>query len=150
MGSRSNCGGGDALSEVWVLEDHGTLPFSNKDLTAEEIDHVFSNLNATLKDKALQDPDGCEVLEGHVYDFKELEKIDQGILPMSFVEEFDIMGWGETTEWDIEHMMALKGIVWLVYTLLSKSFLPDSATPAIAIVPADWQNSTQKQFCHPH
>lgn len=51
-------------------------------------------------------------LEGNIYDFKELEKIDQGLLPTSSAEEFNIIGTeNNNTGWDIDGMMVSKGVV---------------------------------------
>ncbi|KAF8227155.1 hypothetical protein L208DRAFT_330500 [Tricholoma matsutake] len=73
-------------------------------ITLDELDEAFDELDKQLqieKEHQLEaDIDGGEVLEGEVYDFAELEKIDTEEMPASSIEEMDVIGSSGEHEWD--------------------------------------------------
>ena len=50
-------------------------------VSLDEIDAEFAALEEQKKAEQLGDPDGQEVLGGLVYNFEELRRVDEGIVP---------------------------------------------------------------------
>ncbi|KAF6759096.1 ribonuclease H-like domain-containing protein [Ephemerocybe angulata] len=104
---------------------HGPPPFaapSDNDLepiggleliTEEEIEEAFGTVTKQITAERAEaggepkDPDGHEVLEGRVYSWDALEKVDAGLLPMTEDEELTIVGSGEGGDWDIDNLLNL-------------------------------------------
>ncbi|GLB37173.1 hypothetical protein LshimejAT787_0402240 [Lyophyllum shimeji] len=90
-----------------------------EDITLEEIDKAFDDLDAQLREErmaataagTMSAEDGNEILEGMVYDLRELDAIERGIAPESAVEELDIIGDAGGSGWDVDAMMSSQGIV---------------------------------------
>lgn len=78
----------------------------------DEIDATFDELEKDKQSAKEVDPDGVEVLEGEIYAFNELDKIDEGIVLHAFEEEVSIHreGLGTGGAWNVETMLALRGI----------------------------------------
>jgi hypothetical protein len=85
-----------------------------EDVTLDELDEAFDELDKQLQiekeHQLVADIDGGEVLEGEVYDFAELEKIDREEMPASSIEEMDVIGSSGEHEWDVDTMMSTGGI----------------------------------------
>ena len=58
-----------------------------KSITPEDFDAAYDELDQvpkeTPRDSEMVSEDGQEVLEGQVYDFEKLERIDKGLAPVS-------------------------------------------------------------------
>jgi hypothetical protein len=50
--------------------------------------------------------DGQEVLEGEVYDFEELERIDRGFVSVAVEPEIVVIGEPEVGSWDVGQLMS--------------------------------------------
>jgi len=94
--------------------DNDDILAQPEDVTLDELDEAFDELDKQLqieKEHQLEaDIDGGEVLEGEVYDFAELEKIDREEMPVSSIEEMDVIGSSGEHEWDVDTMMSTGGI----------------------------------------
>ena len=56
--------------------------------------------------------DGQEVLEGQVYDFEELERVDKGLAPVTFQADVQVVGSNSTSSsWDVESLLMSSGVV---------------------------------------
>ena len=99
---------------------------SNDDLagpeesTPEDVGKAFEELEAQLHaEKSTSTAagilenivDGNEILEGRVYDSRELEAIDKGLAPTNAMEDLNIIGDAEGLGWDTDAMMVEKGIL---------------------------------------
>jgi hypothetical protein len=92
-------------------------PASNDDslegpesITPEDFDAAFDKLDQRLKEAPrnleMVSEDGQEVLEGQVYDFEELERIDKGLAPVTFQEDVQLVGSNSSSSsWDIESLL---------------------------------------------
>ncbi|KAH7925705.1 hypothetical protein BV22DRAFT_1010684, partial [Leucogyrophana mollusca] len=72
----------------------------------DELDREKVNASATVTEV-----DGHEVLEGKVYDWKELEHVDEGTVPAGFNENIGVLdrtSGGGT--WDVKALMSVEGI----------------------------------------
>ncbi|KAF6759090.1 ribonuclease H-like domain-containing protein [Ephemerocybe angulata] len=82
-------------------------------ITEEEIEEAFGTVTKQITAERAEaggepkDPDGHEVLEGRVYSWDALEKVDAGLLPMTEDEELTIVGSGEGGDWDIDNLLNL-------------------------------------------
>jgi hypothetical protein len=89
------------------------LMASMEDMTLDELDEAWMQLEEQLQEEknaaTSTDPDGTEVLEGDVYNFTELDKIDRGEAPASSVEEMDIIS-SSADDWDVDTMVMTGGI----------------------------------------
>ena len=55
--------------------------------------------------------DGSEILEGHVYNLNELERIDEGMAPSGFRNDIQQLGIGSGTgNWNIQALLASRGV----------------------------------------
>ncbi|KAF9237795.1 hypothetical protein BU15DRAFT_88612 [Melanogaster broomeanus] len=59
-------------------------------ISLDEIEAEFAALEEQRKEERLEDMDGKEVLDGLVYDFKELGRVDEGIMPRDGEKGWDI------------------------------------------------------------
>ncbi|KAF8192079.1 ribonuclease H-like domain-containing protein [Pholiota molesta] len=88
-----------------------------EDITLDDIDKAFDDLDARLREEranateAETVEDGQEILEGNIYDLSELDVIDMGQAPVSVSEDLSIIGDAGGIGWDVEAMMAAKGVV---------------------------------------
>jgi hypothetical protein len=72
----------------------------------EEIEEAYAQLDKTLQTDGLDsDVDGREVLEGKVYNFDELDRIDSGESPAAESEELNIVGSGARSAWSISSII---------------------------------------------
>ncbi|KAI0349849.1 hypothetical protein OH77DRAFT_1507314 [Trametes cingulata] len=58
--------------------------------------------------------DGGEVLEGNMYNFKELEKVDQGVAPTAFEDDIRVLDTNPVAadaDWDMDAVLASAGII---------------------------------------
>jgi hypothetical protein len=53
-----------------------------------------------------QEVDGGEILEGQIYDFEELAKINAGEVPKPANEDIEIIGSDNEDDWDVETMVS--------------------------------------------
>ncbi|KAF8124226.1 hypothetical protein EV363DRAFT_1178301, partial [Boletus edulis] len=78
------------------------------------VNHVTVDLDVDLESGQMVDPDlvidGNEVLEGLVYDFKELEAVTKGSVPFRFVEDISILDRASGGNWKVEDMLASEGL----------------------------------------
>jgi hypothetical protein len=78
-------------------------------LTLDDIDAAFEELEDELRKEkeALgdQDVDGGEILEGGIYDFAELAKIDAGEAPKPANEDIEVIGSADNDDWDVDMMV---------------------------------------------
>ncbi|RPD67877.1 hypothetical protein L226DRAFT_548734 [Lentinus tigrinus ALCF2SS1-7] len=60
------------------------------------------------EDKLENSEDGVEVLEGKLYDFEELQRVDKGLAPPTLTDDVEIIGKEdeEDVDWDVEEMAA--------------------------------------------
>jgi hypothetical protein len=81
-----------------------------EDISLEELDAAFDE----LANQAPAEPvPRNEVLEGpsHVYDFRELEQVEHGLVPLGFDSEVSVIGEGtDGGSWDIKALMSLNSI----------------------------------------
>ena len=55
--------------------------------------------------------DGSEILEGHVHNLNELERIDEGMAPSGFRNDIQQLGIGSGTgNWNIQALLASRGV----------------------------------------
>ncbi|KAG2159289.1 uncharacterized protein EDB93DRAFT_278239 [Suillus bovinus] len=79
-------------------------------ISLDEIDAAFALLE---RDAMEQEPvDGNEVLEGRVYDFVELEHVDQGLAPKSVDDEIILVDHTSHNDgqWDVDALMSSNGV----------------------------------------
>ena len=98
-------------------------PASNDDLlegpesiTPEDFDVAFDELDQRLKetpkDSEMVSEDGQEALEGQVYDFEELERVDKGLAPVTFQDDVQVVGSNSgSSSWDVESLLMSSGVV---------------------------------------
>ena len=56
--------------------------------------------------------DGQEVLEGQVYDFEELERVDKGLAPVTFQDDVQVVGYNSgSSSWNVESLLMSSGVV---------------------------------------
>ncbi|KAI6042900.1 hypothetical protein EDC04DRAFT_2878284 [Pisolithus marmoratus] len=91
-------------------------------ITDEELMEAFDrlaqeNAEGVQSGASLTDPDveldGNEVLEGQIYDFKELEAIDKGKKPTGFIEDIcvvDKAAGADVGTWDVKALLSSEGI----------------------------------------
>ena len=81
-----------------------------EDVTLDDIDDAFNKLEDELRKEkeALmdQDVDGGEILEGQIYDFAELAKINAGEVPKPANEDIEVIGSDNEDDWDVETMVS--------------------------------------------
>ena len=58
----------------------------------------------------IEDLDGAKILEGEVYDFAELDRIDDREAPAGSIEEMEIIGSSTDNDWDVNTMMVMGGM----------------------------------------
>ena len=81
-------------------------------ISLEEINEAFNKLEKEKQASQPHDVDGAEVLEGQVYVFQELDRIDEGRAPHA-VDEDVTMLWGGSSSagsWDLDAILTLKGV----------------------------------------
>lgn len=77
-------------------------------ITPDELEEAFGALETGPIDPEV---DGSEVLQGHVYDLNELEKIDKGMAPSGFQDDIQQLGTGSGAgTWNIEALLASRGV----------------------------------------
>ena len=90
--------------------DDDDLLANLEDVTLDDIDDAFDKLEDELqKEKAAlmdQDVDGGEILEGQIYDFAELAKINAGEVSKPANEVIEVIGSGDEDDWDVETMVS--------------------------------------------
>ena len=91
--------------EGLTLDDTGAV---------EELENESRKERETFGD---QDIDGGEILEGGIYDFAELAKIDAGEAPKPANEDIEVIGSADDDDWDVG-MMVLGAHI---YTYLPRS-----------------------------
>jgi hypothetical protein len=86
--------------------------------------------------------DGAEVLSGEVYDFDELDQVDQGIVPVrEDVKVIAVDGTRTQAAWDVERLMWMKGIhscQWIVLLVT-----------VVIILNQIMMHGSYAKFCHP-
>jgi hypothetical protein len=68
---------------------------------------LYGRTRQTVRCAALQDVDGGEILEGQIYDFTELAKIDAGEVPKPANEDIEDIGSDSENDWDVETMVSV-------------------------------------------
>jgi hypothetical protein len=82
-----------------------------EDFDLDELDKEFDEFEKQLKEHPLPDVDGAEVLNGKVYDFDELDWVNQGVVPVrEDVKVMTVDGTGNQATWDVERLMSMTGI----------------------------------------
>ena len=81
-----------------------------KDFSLDELEKKFAEFEKQLMDHPLPDADGTEVLNGEVYDFDELDWVNQGEVPREDNKVITIDGTMTQATWDVEMLMSIKGI----------------------------------------
>ena len=77
-------------------------------ITADELEEAFGALETGPTDSGA---DGGEVLQGHVYDMNELEKVDKGLAPSGFQDDIQQLSTGSGAgSWSIEALLASRGV----------------------------------------
>ena len=79
----------------------------------DEIDAAFDELEKEIATQkaADNDVDGAEVLEGSVYSFEELDRIDGGLAPRAFEDDVNIMRESKDDRtWDVDDLMSSEGV----------------------------------------
>ena len=79
-------------------------------LSIADLDHALEEFEKELQAERTpesQPPDGEEVLQGKVYDFTELEKVDQGIIPEALRDDIQVLGdgAGADDDWDVDSLL---------------------------------------------
>ena len=91
-------------------DDNNDLLADPEDVTLDDIDDAFNKLEDELRKEkeALmdQDVDGGEILEGQIYDFAELAKINAGEVPKPANEDIEVIGSDNEDDWDVETMVS--------------------------------------------
>ena len=90
--------------------DDNNLLADPVDVTLNDIDDAFNKLEDELwKEKEAlmdQDVDGGEILEGQIYDFTELAKINAGEVPKPANENNEVIGSDNEDDWDVNTMVS--------------------------------------------
>lgn len=106
------------------LEENFTSkpPFDDEDIqdtegiSPDEIDKAFEELEKQLDDErnTASFPSTmsqrADVLQGQVYNMDELERIEQGLIPATDIEELDVIGSADEDGWNVEGLMSSKGL----------------------------------------
>ncbi|KAF9235775.1 hypothetical protein BU15DRAFT_89437 [Melanogaster broomeanus] len=98
------------------LEDNFTMDndlAGPETISLDEIDAEFAALEDQRKEEQVEDVDGREVLDGLVYDFEELDRVDEGIIPRSVDDEIMVVEHdrdGEPKDWDVAGLMSSSGL----------------------------------------
>ncbi|OCH87316.1 hypothetical protein OBBRIDRAFT_806119 [Obba rivulosa] len=81
-------------------------------ITMEELENAFNSLAHNIATKLKGVVDGGKVLEGEVYDFDELARVDRGLVPAAFEEEITVVDYGADVNgaWNIHTLMMMAGI----------------------------------------
>ncbi|KAG1857413.1 hypothetical protein F4604DRAFT_1906481 [Suillus subluteus] len=81
-------------------------------ISLDEIDVAFALLEHEKEVMEQVLDDGNEVLEGQVYDFAELEHVDQGLLPKSVDDEVIVVDHTshDDRQWDVDMLMSCNGV----------------------------------------
>ncbi|KAG1813904.1 uncharacterized protein BJ212DRAFT_1364402 [Suillus subaureus] len=76
------------------------------DITAE-----FAALEELKRTEELQNIKGVEVLEGNTFDFDELDRVEQGIIPQAILGEVEVVNYnGKDERWDEAKLMSSLGM----------------------------------------
>ena len=91
-----------------VLSDLDGDLASPETVSLDKIDAEFAALEEQKKAEQLRDPDGQEVLGGLVYNFEELRRVDEGIVPRAVDDEITVVEHNADGEkgWDIAVLMS--------------------------------------------
>jgi hypothetical protein len=78
----------------------------------DEIDEVFDALEKEKQASQAHDVDGAEVLQGGVYNFEELDHIDEGHAPHAVDEDVTMLRGSSSSAgtWDVDAIMSSKGV----------------------------------------
>jgi len=81
-----------------------------KSIMPKDFDAAFDELDQRLNEASRNletvSEDGQEVLEGQVYDFVEPERIDNGLAPVTFQEDVQLVGSNSSSSlWDVEALL---------------------------------------------
>ena len=81
-------------------------------ISVDEIDTAFDELEKEKVAAPHNDVDGGEVLEGEIYNFAELDRIDEGLAPRAFEEDVSTLrgGSGGGSTWDVDALMSARGV----------------------------------------
>jgi len=82
-----------------------------EDFSLDELKKEFVEFEKQLKEHPLPDADGTEVLDSEVYDFGELDWVNQGAVPVrEDIEVIVVDGTVTQATWNVERLMSTKGI----------------------------------------
>jgi hypothetical protein len=81
-------------------------------ISLDEIDAAFALLEYKKEAIKREPVDGNEVLEGQVYDFAELEHVDQGLAPKSVDDKIMVVDHTSHNDgqWDVDMLMSSNGV----------------------------------------
>ncbi|THU81496.1 hypothetical protein K435DRAFT_873280 [Dendrothele bispora CBS 962.96] len=115
----------DAAPAITPSEEesmHWKVPFAMEDAENEQLDEDISDSFEKLaKDVAVDkqldtelelyfDLADTDVLDGKLYSFKELEKVDRGIAPVGYEEEINVLQNSKGGKWSVKDIMRAAGV----------------------------------------
>ncbi|KAH9910897.1 uncharacterized protein BXZ73DRAFT_57504 [Epithele typhae] len=99
------------LAATSAEEDPLQLP---EEIPMEELDRAFKEfedeLERTAADARDNLPAGTAVLDGSVYSFDELDRVDKGVVPKPLEDDLNVVGDGDDDEWDVAEMISGLGV----------------------------------------
>jgi hypothetical protein len=80
-------------------------------ISLDEIEDAFKELEKDVEMEIMDEAmHGGEVLEGNVYDFEELERVDKGLVLAALDEEISLIDRGGDKSWDAHELMSAVGV----------------------------------------
>ncbi|KAG1787732.1 ribonuclease H-like domain-containing protein, partial [Suillus plorans] len=80
-------------------------------ISPDNVAAEFAALEELKRTEEVHDIDEVEVLEGNVFDFDELDRVEQGIIPQAILDEVEVVNYnGEDDGWDEETLMSSLGM----------------------------------------
>ena len=81
-----------------------------EDFSLDELEKEFAKFEKQLMDHPLPDANRTEVLNGDIFDFDDLDWVNQGEVPREDNKVITIDGTMTQATWDVELLMSIKGI----------------------------------------
>ncbi|THU75791.1 hypothetical protein K435DRAFT_880169 [Dendrothele bispora CBS 962.96] len=99
---RSNSEGQECELENEDLDVEMSFDVLEKEIHAE--DDLFKDVEGDL------DLAEANILDGRLYDFKELENVDKGVEPKGFEDEIDVLEGSTESTWSVQGIMHASGL----------------------------------------
>ncbi|KAK7445490.1 hypothetical protein VKT23_014907 [Stygiomarasmius scandens] len=100
----------DAAPTITPSEEesmHWKAPFATEDAENERLMKISRILSKIWQKMS---PLKNNILDGKLYSFKELEKVDRGIAPVDYEEEINVLQNSKGGKWSVKDLMQAAGV----------------------------------------